>query len=179
MKLVASALFAVIACSKGSDSKTTAASGDPATAALGTATFSVTIDGAAVSGGAIDDMQLNNAAHVVPHDTGNGDVLLYLDDEPFPGTGFAKHAVRLQWPRQIGAAKGHISISMQLDATHSGNYSGNAEITVTNLSATRVAGTFTTEPLSNSPDTPHVKPHIDVTGGTFDVPFATSKLLPP
>jgi hypothetical protein len=66
----------------------------------------------------------------------------------------------LQFPKQTGDVKGRISADIQLADNHTGRYNGDITITVTSLTATRIAGTFTADQLNNSPDTPDVKPRI-------------------
>ncbi|HEV7557656.1 MAG TPA: hypothetical protein VGO00_19460, partial [Kofleriaceae bacterium] len=99
----------VTSCSK---SDSTAATGG--TSELGTSTFSMTAEGAGIHGGAIDELQLFNAAHTVPSTEGS-DVLLWLSDENFPGTKSAAHALRLQFPRRLGDVTASALFDTQLD----------------------------------------------------------------
>ena len=160
------------ACSKG-DSK--AAAGE--TSELGSSTFALKADGVGVHGGTIDDLQLFNAAHTIPGNGGN-DVLLWLSDENFPGTKSAAHALRLQFSKQLGDVTASALFDTQLDAQHTARYVGKLAINVTSLTATRLVGRFSGD-LNLSPDTPNVpKPTDKLSEGTFDVPFATSKVVP-
>jgi hypothetical protein len=51
-------------------------------------------------------------------------------------------------------------------------------VTITSLTAARVAGVFSGK-MTLSPDTPNApKKTVTVTDGSFDIPMATSKLVP-
>ncbi len=149
-------------------------------ASLGTATFSAVIDGTPVSGGAIDGLQQNNVAHLVPKDDGSASTLrLWLFDTKTPDDQNFKHSLRIDVPAKVGTnEKTHLSTHIILSQDHSGSYySDNASVTILTLNATHVTGTFSGK-FRNSPDTPNVKPEITVTDGKFDVPMATNKLYP-
>ena len=149
-------------------------------ASLGNATFSAVIDGIAVSGGAIDGLQQNNVAHLVPKDDGSASTLrLWLFDTKTPDDQNFKHSLRIEVPGKVGAnERVHLRTHIILSHDHSGSYySDNGSVTILTLSATRVTGTFSGK-FRNSPDTPNVKPQITVTDGKFDLPMATNKLYP-
>jgi hypothetical protein len=149
-------------------------------APLGKATFSAVIDGTPVSGGAIDGLQQNNVAHLVPKENGAAPTLrLWLFDTKTPDDQDFKHSLRIEVPGKVGAnEKTHLSAHIILSQDHSGSYySDNASVTILTLTATRVTGTFSGK-FRNSPDTPNVKPEITVIDGKFDVPMATNKLYP-
>ena len=138
------------------------------------------IDGAPVSGGAIDGLQQNNVAHLVPKEDGAPPSLrLWLFDTKTPDDQDFKHSLRIEVPGKVGAnEKTHLSTHIILSQDHSGSYySDSASVTILTLTATRVTGTFSGK-FRNSPDTPNVKPEITVTDGKFDVPMATNKLYP-
>lgn len=149
-------------------------------ASLGKATFSAVIDGTPVSGGAIDGLQQNNVAHLVPKENGAEPTLrLWLFDTKTPDDQNFKHSLRIEVPGKVGANERiHLSTHIILSQNHSGSYySDNGSVTILTLSATRVSGTFSGK-FRNSPDTPNVKPEITVTDGKFDLPIATNKLYP-
>jgi hypothetical protein len=155
--------------------------GAPATSALGQATFSALIDGVPVSGGAIDGMQQQNAAYILPSGNGAAPTLLfYLFDSKTPNDPNFTHSFRFQLPKALGPAAGaHLTLNIILDPNHTARYnSSTPTIVVTSLTATRVAGTFSGK-MSVSPDTPNApKTEVTVTDGKFDIPMATSKLTP-
>jgi hypothetical protein len=159
-----------------------AASGgvDSGSAALGAATFSAQVDGQPVSGGAIDPMQQQNAAYTLPGASGAAPLLLfYLYDSKIPNDPNFTHSFRFQLTKAGGpASDAHLTLNVILDPTHSARYdSSSPTITITSLTATRVAGTFSGK-LSASPDSPNAKPEVTVTDGKFDIPMATSTLAP-
>ena len=184
-----SSLLVMAACSGKTDSpKSEAAAsgmgmGDSSGAAdLGKATFSALIDGEPVSGGAIDGMQQQNAAHTIPAgDNKPAYLIFYLFDSKVPDDPNFKHSFRLYVPKQLGSASdGHLTLNIILDADHVARYSTSTpSITISNLSATRVSGTFSGK-MTVSPDTPNVpKQQVNVTEGKFDIPMATSNIIPP
>lgn len=176
-------LVALTAC----NNKTSAGAqgqADPAQSAseasLGKATFSAVIDGVAVSGGAIDGLQQNNVAHLVPKDDGSAYTLrLWLFDSKTPDDQNFKHSLRIEVPAKVGTnERVPLSTHIILSQDHSGSYySDNGSVNILTLTATRVTGTFSGK-FRNSPDTPNVKPEITVTDGKFDLPMATNKLYP-
>jgi hypothetical protein len=156
------------------------AAGSQSDSSLGKATFSAIIDGTAVSGGAIDGLQQNNVAHLVPNQNGAAPTLrVWLFDTKTPDDQTFKHSLRIEVPGKVGANERiHLSTHIILSQDHSGSYySDNGSVTILTLTATRVTGTFSGK-FRNSPDTPNVKPEITVTDGKFDVPMATNKLYP-
>jgi hypothetical protein len=155
--------------------------GGPA-ASLAGATFSVSVDGERVSGGAIDSMQIHNAAYTVPGpDNGPPTLLFYLADAKTADDANIAHTFRIQVPKAMGVvAPAYIKLDINTDPDHLAQYTtSKAAVTITSLDARHVAGTFSS-PMENSPDTPNVKKNkIVLTDGTFDIPMATSKLTPP
>lgn len=154
--------------------------GASATAALGRATFSALVDGQPVSGGAIDDMQQQNAAYTVPSSSGAPTLLFYLFNSKIPNDPNFTHSFRIQLPKALGpASDAHVTLNVILDPNHVARYSSSTPtVTITSLTATRVSGAFSGK-LSVSPDTPNApKSEVTVTNGTFDIPMATSKLSP-
>lgn len=172
--------FFMVCCSAktpGADSTAGASSG---AGALGKATFSALIDGERVSGGAIDDMQQQNAAYTIPSGDG-GNLLFYLFDAKVPNDPHFSHSFRLYLPKKLGtASKADLTLNIILDPSHEARYSTSTpDFTITSLTDTRVSGTFSGR-MKVSPDTPNVsKTEVSVTEGKFDIPMATSKLTPP
>ena len=150
--------------------------------ALGKATFSALIDGQRVSGGAIDEMQQQNAAHTIPGSGTQPEYLLfYLFDTKEPNDPHFGHSFRVYVPKQVGpASNAHLTLNVILDSDHAAIYnSSTPSIAITSLTATRVSGTFSAK-MSLSPDTPNApKKEVTVTEGQFDIPMATSTIVPP
>ena len=151
------------------------------TAALGKATFSAQVDGQPVSGGVIDGMQQQNTAYRIPNGGSGPPTLLFLlYDTKTPGDPNFSHSFRFQLPAATGpASNAHVTLNLILDSTHTARYNTSTPtITITSLTATRVSGTFSAK-MAVSPDTPNApKREITVTNGMFDIPMATSKIIP-
>ena len=181
-------ILMLVACS----GKTTASKADAgaangvtassAVAALGKATFSAVVDGGRVSGGVIDEMQQQNAAYTVPsNDSRPAYLLFYLFDTQAPNDPHFSHSFRVYLPKQLGTATdAQLTLNVILDADHSARYSSSTpSITITSLNAGRVSGTFSAK-MKASPDSSTVaKQEVEVTEGQFDIPMATSKIIPP
>jgi hypothetical protein len=180
--MLGSTLLLASCSGKSAEPASNAESSAGAVTSLGKATFSALIDGAPVSGGAIDGMQQQNAAHNIPA-TGNRPayLLFYLFDTKTPDDPHFTHSFRVYVPKQLGtAATANLTLNVILDADHAAKYnSSSPTITITSLTATRVAGTFSAN-MKVSPDTPNVpKQEVSVTEGKFDIPLATSNIIPP
>lgn len=148
---------------------------------LGKATFSATVDGVAVSGGAIDGLQQANAAHIVPDDNGGAPKLrFWLFDTKKANETKVMHSFRIEVPNKTGVNQNSpMKAHMILSNGHSAHYeSKNAVVTITSISSTRVTGTFSGK-FSVPHDTPYVsKTEIMITDGKFDIPMATIKAYP-
>jgi hypothetical protein len=164
---------------KSADPSASSASGDAGS--LGKATFSAVVDGELVSGGAIDGLQQSNAAHIVPDDNGGAPKLrFWLFDAKTPNEPNVKHSFRFEVPNQVGAnPASRVNANIVLSNGTTAHYScKQGSVTITSLTATRVAGTFWGK-FSVPPNTPNVpKTQIDVTDGKFDIPMATMKAYP-
>ncbi|MEP7252953.1 MAG: hypothetical protein ABI683_11260 [Ginsengibacter sp.] len=146
----------------------------------GDAHFSFTIDGQAVSGGAIDQMQLYNTGSIVDVDQGK-ELLFYLSDAKSAETStvFA-HALRFAIPYKTGTVSfgpdedgWGIEVDIKPDKDHQATYfSDSFTVNVSNLSSTRTAGTFSGKfKLREDALSPDYKKEIDVTDGKFDIPM--------
>lgn len=184
-----SALFVVallLLCSgcngKNNAAASTEASSDaPSEKPLGKATFSAMVDGVAVAGGAIDGLQMNNTAHIVPGENGAAPTLrIWLFDTKTPDDQDFSHSMRIEVPNQVGPnPQTHMAANIILSKDHAAKYySKDASVTITSLTASRVTGTFSGK-FVVSPDTPNVpKSSITITDGKFDLPIATMKVYP-
>ncbi len=151
-------------------------------AAPGKATFSALVDGERTAGGAIDDLQQQNAAHIIPGNGSGPDYLVfYLFDTKTPDDINFRHSFRVYLPKKAGpASDAHLTLNIILDADHVARYnSSTPSITISSLTAARVSGTFSAT-MTLSPDTPNVpKQKVVVTEGQFDLPMATVNVIPP
>ena len=156
----------------------------------GNATWSATIDGQAVTGAGSDGLQQRNAAYQVPGSANEKTLLFYLFDTK-NGADDAKftHSMRFYLPYKEGArhidrsspdhGRYGITVNLVPDDNHAYRYSeAGIDVTITAIAASHVTGTFSGK-FSVSPDSPNApKSEITVTDGKFDIPMATSKLIP-
>lgn len=112
--------FFLICCSAKTPGADSTADASPGAAALGKATFSALIDGEPVSGGAIDDMQQQNAAYTIPSSHGGPpNLLFYLFDAKVPNDPHFSHSFRLYLPKKLGtASKAYLALNIILDPSH-------------------------------------------------------------
>jgi hypothetical protein len=186
--VVISCSMLIVSCSdkatssKGPASNPGAGDSSEVAPALGKATFSALVDGERVSGGAIDEMQQQNAAYTIPSSGSQPAYLLfYLFDTKAPDDPHFSHSFRVYVPKQAGtASNGQLTLNVILDSDHSARYgSSTPSITISSLTPTRVSGTFSAT-MMVSPDTPNApKQQVTVTEGRFDIPMATSTIIPP
>jgi hypothetical protein len=165
---------------------------DPSTVAASSlqASFSATLDGTPITGNGVDEMQQQNAAYIIPGPSGVGKSLLFYLWATKDGTDTkANYSMRFYLPAQTGdhSAKRYddhscncgITLNTDIATDSVTRYGGNAfTITITSMTATRVTGTFSGT-FNLSPDTPNSpRTTATVTDGKFDIPMATSKLIP-
>jgi hypothetical protein len=185
LKLFSAVLLALLLSSCSHSTGTGAAEQAGSTASsdsLGKSSFSAVIDGTAVSGGVIRSMQTENAAFLIPDNKGGEPTLAFWLNDIKTAADDAQptYALKFLLPRKMGpATNAYLGVNINLDKTHSAiYYSSHPTVVITSLDATRVAGTFSGT-FKLSPDTPNVpKTEIAITDGKFDIPFATSKLIP-
>jgi hypothetical protein len=181
------------AATDSASASTAAASGAPSDASAslpGNATWSATIDGQAVTGTGIDGLQQRNAAYQIPGSANEKTLLFYLFDTK-DGADNAKftHSMRFYLPYKEGAehidrsspdhGRYGITVNLVPDDTHAYRYfEAGIDVTFTAITASHVTGTFSGK-FTVSPDSPNApKSEIIVTDGKFDIPMATSKLIP-
>jgi hypothetical protein len=183
-KLLSTICLVVVFLSSCSSSTSSSSSSEPnqASNSLGSATFSAVIDGAPVSGGAIDGLQQNNAAYSIPDPKGGEpNLLFWLFDTKHPDDQDFKYSMRIYLPDKVGTTNSaYISANIVLSKDHFARYStSKGTVSITSITSKRVSGTFSANKMSVSPDTPNVPhPQIAITDGKFDIPFATSKIYP-
>ena len=179
--------FAAAACSKSApqsapsssaDARSATSSDSPGVSTLGKSSFSAVVDGTRVSGGAIDTLQQGNAAYVIPGPKGDQLLFLLYDNSDADTTKFT-HCLRFNLTKQTGsAANAHLSVTIQGDKL-ANYYTSEPDIVITSMTGNRLVGTFSASRMKRSPDTPNApKAEISITDGKFDIPFATSKLIP-
>jgi hypothetical protein len=182
LKLLPVALLVLLLCSCSSNKPATAERKDSRTTSgsPGNATFSAVIDGTAVSGGIIGGLQLMNAAFSIPVDSGEPQVGFILNDSKTADSSRFKYSLKFQLPKKMGTiTPANITIHMILDSGHSATYNSHeATVTVTSLTAARIAGVFSGK-FKSSTDAPNLeKTQIELTDGKFDLPFSTSNVRP-
>jgi hypothetical protein len=153
------------------------------------ASFSVTIDGVPVSGGTIDDMQLQNTAFIYPpHDNVPQTVLFDLLSNK-KGDDF--YVMRFSLPNKEGEyhatsdnySQYHTSVTLDLNLRSSNNFArynqDSFTVTINKMTSSRISGTFSGV-LKLSPDTrsQSYKSKVTILDGKFDIPFSTGKVRP-
>ena len=166
----------------GNNSKTTDASA-PSASSAGNSSFSANIDGEAISGGAIDDMQLANTAFIYPTADGTGKRLLFFLHSDKKGD--MAWSFRFSVPDKTGTFikkdRDDQPFDITLDFLGGDNSRYGAEdvtVNIISVTSSRVTGTFSGKFLLGV-DTPNgTKKEVTVTGGKFEVPFSTGNLRP-
>jgi hypothetical protein len=140
------------------------------------ATYSYHLEGSTVSGGKVDEVQVNNAAFV----TGNGGekkLQFFLSDGYSDKSETFAHSLRFAIPDKIGSVDikdgdDNWSIQLFLSSGGDGKYTlyGNEAfvVTVNSISATRISGTFSGKVKDVS--SPR---EMAITDGKFDIPIRT------
>jgi hypothetical protein len=187
------AVLAIVSCSgkKAPAADAASATSDaPPVSSLGEATFSATIDGAAVAGSGIDELQQHNAAYVLPiAKTSPQHLVFYLFSTKNGADESANTSIRISTPPKIGtfAKRGATEHSCDCDVTLNENitagtlaryWADSVTITVTSMTPTRVSGTFSGSFVLSS-DTPRApNKRAKIVDGKFDIPMATSNVTP-
>ena len=148
----------------------------------GDAVFSYNLDGTKISGGEVDALMISNVAAVTKSDHGNT-LSFFLNDAYKDNTETVSHSLRFEIPDKTGNValtdagdNGHVELF--LASGEEGKYIvyGNVAftVTVTNVSSTRVSGTFSgQEKLVESTGTG--KSVLTITDGKFDIPVRPDK----
>ncbi|HEY5367630.1 MAG TPA: hypothetical protein VIJ75_01455 [Hanamia sp.] len=183
----------LLACSGNNSSSTgkesvadnTASSG---TTSPGDASFSATIDGTAISGNEIDEMQLTNTAFIYPATNENPQRLLFFLNSNKKGEDF--YSFRFSLPDKEGtytfthytAEDCHCDMRLDNNLRSADNFSSYHEddsvtVVIDKITSTRISGTFAGR-LSDGSGSKSHKSNVVVTDGKFDIPFSTGKLRP-
>ena len=148
----------------------------------GDAVFSYNLDGAKVSGGEVDATQTNNIAYITKTDNGNK-LSFFLGDAYQETTETFSHSLRFAIPDKTG----NVTLTPDEDNWNVQLFLGNDKddkyvlyaneafnITLTNISSTRVSGTFSGK-LKLVNGTGAGKAELTVTDGKFDIPARSVK----
>jgi hypothetical protein len=141
------------------------------------AIYSYNLNGTKVSGGEVDATETNNTAWVTQDNKGKK-VQFFLSDGYNENAGTFAHSLRFAIPAKTGSVAmksddDNWSVQLFVGAGSDGQYTmyGNDvfTITITGISSTRVAGTFSgkVKPLTGS------GAGLNVTDGKFDIPLRT------
>lgn len=144
----------------------------------GNAVFSYNLDGAKISGGEVDAVMMTNVA-AVSKSAGNPDKLsFFLNDAYKENTETFSHSLRFSIPDKTGTAaltanEDNWNVELFLATGEEGKYVvyGNEDfnITVTNISANHVSGTFSGK-VKIAQGQGHGKDEFTITDGKFDIP---------
>ena len=142
--------------------------------------FSYNLDGTKISGGDVDAMMTSNVAAVTKSDNGNK-VSFFLNDAYKENTETVSHSLRFTIPGKTGtvaltADEDNFNVQLFLASGEEGKYVMYANegfsVTVTNISATRVSGTFSGKlKLFEGAG----KAEVIITDGKFDIPIQANK----
>lgn len=132
-------------------------------------------------------MQQINSAYIVPDGDNNEKYLLFYLNDSKSDNMDANHSLRFYFPDKVGTytiakdqdIKFSISVNIQPDHDHLARYNTDTlNVIIDSITSTRVSGTFSGT-FTLSPDTPRAeKKEVTVTEGKFDIPLATSKIIP-
>ena len=146
----------------------------------GDVVFSYNLDGTKISGGDVDAMMMSNVAAVTKSDNGNK-VSFFLNDAYKDNTETVSHSLRFAIPGKTGtvaltADEDNFNVQLFLASGEEGKYVMYANegfsVTVTNISATRVSGTFSGKlKLFEGAG----KAEVTITDGKFDIPVHANK----
>ncbi|MEO8861733.1 MAG: hypothetical protein ABI358_09935 [Ginsengibacter sp.] len=143
------------------------------------AVFSYNLDGTKISGGEADAMAMSNVA-AVTKSNGNPDKLsFFLNDAYKANTETVAHSLRFEIPDKTGTVAltaggdgGFVELFLATDEEGKYVVYGNESftVTVTNVSSTRVSGTFSGK-VKIAPGQSQGKDEYTITDGKFDIPI--------
>ena len=164
------------------NSKTNDASASSASAA-GKSSFSANIDGEAISGGEIDNLQLQNTAFIYPTADSSGKKLLFFLDSDKKGD--MAYSFRFSVPDKTGTFikkdrdDQPFDISLHfLGGDLSGYGAEDVTVNIISVTSSKVTGTFSGKFLLGIDSPNGTKKEVTVTDGKFDVPFSTGNIRP-
>lgn len=153
------------------------------------ASFSVTIDGAPVSGNVVDEMQLTNTVFVYPASENSPKRLLFFLNSNKKGDDF--YSFRFSFPDKEGEYKFtrqnheelncHLLLDLYLKSTDNfARYDQDSmTVVISKITSTRISGSFSGNlRLSDDTRSKQYKSNVVLTDGKFDIPFSTGNLRP-
>lgn len=149
----------------------------------GDVVFSYNLDGTRISGGDVDALMMSNVAAVTQSDNGNK-LSFFLNDAYKDNAETFSHSLRFAIPGKTGTAaltadEGNFNVQLFLASGEVGKYVMYANegfsVTVTNISATRVSGTFSGKVKLLEGQTTTGKDEFTITDGRFDIPVRPNK----
>ena len=149
----------------------------------GDVVFSYNLDGTKISGGDVDALMMSNVAAVTQSDNGNK-LSFFLNDAYKDNTETFSHSLRFAIPAKTGtvaltANEDNFNVELFLASGEDGKYvmyaNESFSITVTNIAATRVSGTFSGKVKLMEGQTATGKAEFTITDGKFDIPVRTNK----
>lgn len=153
------------------------------TSSKGNASFSANLDAVNISGGKIDDMQLQNTAFIYPTADNSGKKLLfYLYSDK---KGNDAYTFMFSVPDKVGPFTKNLhddqpfAITIDFLGGDLSRYTAESvTVNITSVTGSRITGTFSGK-FTLSSDTPNgTKKEVTVTNGKFDIPFSTGNMRP-
>lgn len=145
------------------------------------AVFSYNLDGTKVSGGVVDNLQTSNSASITQSDPSGKELVFFLNDGEQKNTETVAHSLRFTIPDRTGTVQltadqqNNWNVELFLPGAEAGKYIvyGNESfsITLTNISSTKVAGTFSGK-FKIADGQGSGKSEITITDGKFDIPVS-------
>ena len=148
----------------------------------GDAVFSYNLDGTKISGGEVDATQTNNIVMITKNDNGQK-FSFFLGDAYQENSETFAHSLRFTIPGKTGTVTlkqddDNGSVELFLGNNQDDKYvmyaNEDFNVTVTNISATRVSGTFSGK-LKLLENTGKGKDEFKVTDGKFNIPVRNTK----
>jgi len=149
-------------------------------ASTGNAVFSYNLEGTKISGGDVDALLVSNVAVVTQSDHGNT-LSFFLNDAYKDNTETVSHSLRFAIPGKTGTAtltadEDNFNVELFLASGEEDKYimyaNESFSVTVTNISATRVSGTFSGKmKLFQGAG----KAELTITDGKFEIPVRPDK----
>ena len=149
----------------------------------GDAIFSYNLDGTKISGGDVDAITVSNVAYVTQSGNGNK-ISFFLNDAYKDNTETVSHSLRFALPGKTGtvaliADEDNFNVELFLASGEDGKYIMYANegfsVTVTNIAARRVSGTFSGKVKLMEGQTTTGKDEFTITDGKFDIPVRPNK----
>jgi len=151
----------------------------PSSSSTGDAVFSYNLDGTKISGGEVDALMMSNVAAVTKSANGNK-ISFFLNDAYKENAETVPHSLRFAIPGKSGtvaltADEDNFNVQLFLASGESDKYeyvvyaNESFSVTVTNISSTRVSGTFSGQ-VKLAESTGTGKSELTITDGKFDIP---------